>query len=147
MYSQDNLLYILTMLEAIEKVFIYSGEFEGAEELFQANDQLNYNACNNLLLAISEESKKIEDQLKNEFDTIAWTHIAQFRNRLAHDYRGIDREVVYHIIQGYLPDIKEVLVQMIDQLPTGAQLILQQALFSGFYKHLGYLKTDTDRSK
>ena len=141
MYSKDNLIYLLTMLEAIEKVFIYSLEFESAEELFRANDQLNYNACNNLLLAISEESKKIDSQLKDEFSNISWVQIAKFRNRLAHDYRGIDLEVVYNIIQGYLPDLKEALIQMIDKLATEARPILQQALFSDFYKHLAYLRS------
>ena len=145
MYSKDNLVYILTILEAIEKIFIYSGQFENANVFFQANDQLNYNASNNLLLAIGEESKKINSQLKNEFGSIPWIQIAQFRNRLAHDYRGIDPEVIYNIIQGYFPDLREVLVQMIDKLEANTQHILQQALFSDFYKHLVYLRSDTDR--
>ena len=145
MYSKGNLVYILTILEAIEKIFIYSGKFDGADALFRANDQLNYNASNKLLLAIGEESKKIDSQLKNEFDNIPWGLIAQFRNRLAHDYRGIDPEVIYNIIQGYLPDLTEVLIQMIDKLETDAQHILQQALFSDYYKHLMYLKSDLDR--
>ena len=76
MYSKGNLIYILTILEAIEKIFIYSSEFESADAFFQANDQLNYNASNNLLLAIGEESKKIDSQLKNEFDNIPWVQIA-----------------------------------------------------------------------
>ena len=144
MYSKGNLIYILTILEAIEKIFIYSSEFESADAFFQANDQLNYNASNNLLLAIGEESKKIDSQLKNEFDNIPWVQIAQFRNRLAHDYRGINPEVIYNIIQGYLPDLKGVLVQMIDKLETGTQPFLQQALFSDFYKHLAYLSSGAD---
>ncbi len=147
MYSRNNLVYILTMLEAIEKVFIYSREFETAQEFFTANDQLNYNASNNLLLVIGEESKKIEHNLKSEFTDIPWPLIAQLRNRLAHDYRGIDPEIIYNVIQGYLPELKGALVRMIDRLDIDKELILREALTSDFYQHLTYLITDASPGK
>jgi uncharacterized protein with HEPN domain len=134
------------MLEAVEKIFIYSREFETANDFFKANDQLNYNASNNLLLVIGEESKKLETDLKNEFIEIPWPLIAQLRNRLAHDYRGINPEVIHNIIQGYLPDLKKVLIQMIDQLAID-KLVLQEALFSDFYTHLTYLNSDTSTGR
>lgn len=60
MYSGDNLLYILTILEAIEKVLKFTGRFQSAKGFFEADDQLYFHATTNLLLAIGEESKKIE---------------------------------------------------------------------------------------
>lgn len=49
-----------------------------------------------------------------------------------------------NIIQGYLPDLKKVLIKMIDRLAIEKQLVLQEALFSDFYKHLTYLMPDSD---
>ena len=49
MFSSKNILHILTMLEAIEKIFIYSADFKDAEEFYFKNKQLNFNATVNLL--------------------------------------------------------------------------------------------------
>ena len=54
MYNSKNLTYILTILEAIEKISYYSKEFEDEEEFYFANKQLNFNATVNLLIAIGE---------------------------------------------------------------------------------------------
>ena len=64
MFSSKNLTYILTILEAIEKIFYYSKEFKDEEEFYFANKQLNFNASVNLLIAIGEENKKIDKELK-----------------------------------------------------------------------------------
>lgn len=64
MFSSKNLTYVLTMLEAIEKVLFYTEEFEDEESFFQANRQLNFNATTNLLIAIGEESL-VWDVIKN----------------------------------------------------------------------------------
>jgi uncharacterized protein with HEPN domain len=66
MFESKNMLYILTMLEAIEKVFIYSSDFVDEEEFYDANRQLNFNATVNLLIAIGEENKKIDTIIKNK---------------------------------------------------------------------------------
>ncbi len=147
MYSKDNLVYILTMLEAIEKIFIYSDKFDSAHGFFKANDQLNYNGSNNLLLAIGEESKKLDTDLKNEYPEIPWPLISQLRNRLAHDYRGLDPEIIFNIIHSYLPDLKKVLILMIDCLTMDKDQLLSEVLFSDFYRHLSYLRPDTKKGE
>ena len=60
MFSGDNLLYLLTMLEAIEKVERYTMPFDDAQDFFQKDDQLHFHASSHLLLAIGEESKYLE---------------------------------------------------------------------------------------
>ncbi len=95
MYSSDNLLYILTILEAIEKVKKYTNRFPSAKAFFDADDQLFFHATTNLLLTIGEESKKLEKGLKNEFPNIPWNAIAGMRNRLVHDHRGDDLNLVF----------------------------------------------------
>ncbi len=45
---KNDLLYILNMLESIEKIKIYSKNFDNAEDFFNSNDQINFNAALNL---------------------------------------------------------------------------------------------------
>lgn len=58
MYNEKNFLYILSILEAIEKIFLDSEAYESAETFWEANDQMNFNACLTLLIAVGEDSKK-----------------------------------------------------------------------------------------
>ncbi|MBI9039557.1 MAG: hypothetical protein JEY97_15620 [Bacteroidales bacterium] len=62
----------------------YRSSFSSGE-LFQANDQMNFNACQILLLTIGEESKKIEAFLKFQLSSTPWELIAGLRNRLTND--------------------------------------------------------------
>ncbi len=138
MFESKNMLYILTMLEAIEKVFIYSSDFVDEEEFYDANRQLNFNATVNLLIAIGEENKKIDKDLKTS-TTVNWKNISAMRDKLSHDYRGVDESIVWNIIQEYLPKLKEALIEIIPQVDN-YQNYLDEALMSDYYKDLLYLK-------
>ena len=89
MFEKTSLFYICTTLEAIEKIEIYSGSFQNGQELREANDQMNFNAISRLLLAIGEETKKIEEPLLNLQPQINWISIVGLRNgsRLQRDRR------------------------------------------------------------
>ncbi len=138
MYNKRNLTYILTILEAIEKAFIYTEDILDAEEFLNANDQLNFNACQTLLLVIGEETKKIDKDLKNEYDSIPWHLIAGLRNRIAHDYRSINPNISFDIIKNYLNPLKEVLIEMLEKIEFEPSLLVK-AVGSLHYSHLKYL--------
>lgn len=139
MYSDDNLAYIFTMLECIEKVFIYAGDYTNAEELAWENDQRDYNAIWALLLVIGEESKKINSNLKKELHTIPWQNVTGMRNYMAHDYRGIDHDRVWEVVKISLPELKNALIVMIDKIAYEKQMVVR-ALNSPYYRHIQYLR-------
>lgn len=120
MFSNKNLAYILTALEAIEKIILYTSDFQDPEDFYEANDQLNFNGTYNLLLTIGEETRKIEARLKKDFSEIPWHRIKGLRNYLAHDYRGTDPEIIFDITKNYLPGLKTVLIKMVDLLSIDA---------------------------
>ncbi len=89
-------------------------------------------------MAIGEESKKINDVLKDNFSFVEWDRIAGIRNRIAHDYRGIDAEIVFHIIKNELSVLIEVMIKML--ISTGITRIeVEKYIQSDYYKHLNYL--------
>ena len=139
MYNLNNLSYICTMLECIEKVFLYSSPFDNVEDFIWANDQQNYNASWGLLLVIGEESKRLDSGLKNEHQQIPWRNIAGMRNFLAHDYRGIDFDLVYEVINVNLPDLKDALIDMVDKVNYDKAL-LTEVIDSPYYRHIQYLR-------
>lgn len=138
MYDSTNMLHILTILEAIEKIFIYAQDFDNEEDFYSANKQLNFNATVNLLIAIGEENKKIDSGLKTS-TVINWKNVSAMRDKIAHNYRGVDESLVWNIIQEYLPKLKIALVEVIPKIENH-QLYLQEALESQYYEDLGYLR-------
>ena len=138
MYDSKNIIHILTMLEAIEKIFLYSKDFENEEDFYYANKQLNFNATINLLIACGEENKKIDDELKSS-NIVNWKNISAMRDKISHDYRGIDETIVWDIIKNHLPNLKKALIEIIPKIDNYENYI-KEALNSEYYEDLSYLK-------
>ncbi len=138
MFDKRNLAYLLTALEAIEKTFLYTQDVANSDDFLEINSQMNFNACQTLLLVIGEETKKLDPQLRNNFSNIPWHLIVSFRNRIAHDYRSIDPYISFDIIRNYLPELKEVLIAMLDQISFEREL-LERVLGTPYYANIKYL--------
>ncbi len=61
---RNDLMHLLNILESIGKIGIYLKNGSTAEELFNLNKQLNYNAILNLLAHIGDTTSKIYNQIK-----------------------------------------------------------------------------------
>ena len=138
MYSDKNLIYIFTILESIEKINLYTKNFLDDESFYYANDQMNFNAVVSLLIAIGEENKKIEQQIKDDY-AFSWNDISKMRDKISHNYRGINPYMVWDIIQNSLGDYKKLLVNILPNIDE-YEVALDDALDSKFYTHLQYLK-------
>ena len=104
--ERNDLLYLLNILEYIGKIWKYTENAKNAEELFELNDQLNLNASLTLLANIGENVSKITEKTKQDYYNIEWKQIKDFRNRIVHDYVGIDLAMVYEIITNDLRTLK-----------------------------------------
>ena len=133
MYNKKNILYIVSSISAIEKISNYTNGFTNADDLLQANNQLNFNATLTLLIAIAEQTKKIEPQLLQTAPEIEWQNILDMRNVLTHDYRGIDPEIVFDVVIIELPKLKKAFIQFLSHLPQDA---VAEILQTNQYKHL-----------
>ena len=136
-----DLLYLLTILESLEKIELYTHGISSGEEFYKCKDQLIFNACLNLLMAIGEESKKISDDLKStaSFD---WRPVISLRNKLAHDYRGIDFLIIWDILKQHLPALKKVSIQLVVTCYNrgGFELkLLREMIHQEHFRHLEFL--------
>ena len=137
MFDSKNMIYILTILEAIEKIFIYFNEFNNDEDFYYANKQLNFNGAVNLLIVIGEENKKIDTKLKTS-KAINWKNISALRDKISHNYRGVDESIVWDIIQNHLPKLKIALIKMLPKIEN-SQTYINQAIQTIYYEDLQYL--------
>lgn len=69
-------------MESIEKIMLYTADFSDKQTFYNSDDQVQYNAVCHLLLAIGEETIKLEDRLKEEMAFIAWDQIGSCETEL-----------------------------------------------------------------
>lgn len=58
---------------------------------------------------IGEVANRIDTDFREKNKEIEWKRIKGFRNRIVHEYFGIDYKIVWEIIQKYLDEMIEVL--------------------------------------
>ena len=112
---RNDLVYLLGILNSTGKIKIYSEKYVSSEEFYKANNQLNFNACLNLLANIGENANKLSDELKLKYPETEWKKIIGLRNKVVHDYTGLDLLITYETIKSNLPELEN---QIIDILVT-----------------------------
>ena len=102
-------LLLLDMMEAAVKILKYT---QGLTfEDFLADDKTIDAVVRNFEI-IGEASLRIDEDFRLENPQIEWKKLRGFRNRIVHDYFGIDYEIVWSILT---QDLEELVFQL-DQL-------------------------------
>jgi uncharacterized protein with HEPN domain len=99
-------VYLLDMLDACLKAssFISGISFEGF-----ARDEKTQFAVIRALEIIGEASKKIPQVFKDQTPEIPWRSIAGMRDKMIHDYMGVNQAVVWKTVIEDLPPLIEQL--------------------------------------
>lgn len=100
------------MLEAAEKIQKYTAHLNFETFL---KSEMTIDAVARNFEIIGEAANRIDSDFKSQNQQIGWLRITGFRNRIIHDYFGIDYEIMWHIIEDNLTDLIRKLQQMIDQ--------------------------------
>ena len=113
MFEKDR-LNILTMLDAVAKIFDYTKEYSNADEFYRS--QRDFDAAMMNFIILGEMVTRLSDQFTEKFNQVDWYKICGFRNIVAHNYFGIDAEEVWEIIQFHLPKLRDNLNTIIDSM-------------------------------
>ena len=133
MSNNKQILYIISALAASQKAMHYGQKYSNPKEFFEANEQMPFNATLTLLMAIGEEVKKIDNNLLQTQPNILWQDLKDMRNFLAHDYRGVDLDIVFAVVKVELPKLSEAFIALLHSFPKTE---VEEALQNEYYKHL-----------
>ena len=113
MSKRSSRLLLEDLLLNIEKITEYTSglSFDNFLEDSRTSDAVIRN-----FEIIGEAANRLPDEMKEKFPEIDWYRIRGFRNRIVHDYMGIDYQMVWLIKENYLPKLKAQIQNILDRL-------------------------------
>lgn len=64
---------------------------------------------------IGEATKKIPADIKVKWSTIQWKNMAGMRDRLIHDYMGVNYTIVWDVIKNKIPDMQKQISEFLTE--------------------------------
>ena len=74
-------------------------------EAFAADETLRRAFVRSLEI-VGEAAKKIPDDFRARHSTVEWRAMAGMRDRLIHDYFGVDFELVWDVVHSRIPELR-----------------------------------------
>lgn len=103
---KNDLAYIENILDCIRKINEFSNGLSLSD--FKTNEMVQDAIIRNIEI-IGEASKKISKETKQIHHKIPWKEIAGMRDKLIHDYLGVDVIVVWKTIREDIPVLDELI--------------------------------------
>lgn len=111
MSDRDYKLLLEDILDAGEKVKRYTKNLSYDDFI---NNDLAKDAVARNFEVMGEAAKMVPEHIKNQYPHVEWQRIIGLRNRIIHEYFGIDYQIVWQIIQHQL----DVFLDEIRSIPT-----------------------------
>ncbi len=105
--------YLFDISDAINKIEKFCVGFD-LEKFSQ--DEKTQDAVIRRFEIIGEAVNNIPTKVKNRYKEIPWKEMAGMRNKLVHEYFGVDKKVVWKTIKEDVPELKEKILKIIKDL-------------------------------
>lgn len=115
MSKRSEILMIKDMHESISVIEIFLIDF--TEDDFYRDRKTKDAVVRNLEI-IGEASNQLSKKFKEKNSKIPWREAADLRNKIIHDYAGIDYKMLWAIIHKDLPALKQQLAELIANITT-----------------------------
>lgn len=102
MSKRDPKLLVGDILDSAYKILEYTNGLDFKEFI---NDGKTVDAVIRNFEIIGEAANRLPEEFKDKFPSIDWHRIRGFRNRIVHDYFGIDYSIVWQIKEAFLPEM------------------------------------------
>lgn len=96
-----------------EVSFILSNTKEISQNDF-VNDEVLSRAILRSIEIIGKACKKLPTEFRTKYPKIDWKEMAGTRDKLIHDYFGVDYDIVWDIIKNELPELQTEIQHIID---------------------------------
>ncbi len=111
--KKDPRIFIEHILESIQLIEKYSES--KSEQDFRNSIQIQDSITRRIEI-IGEAVKNIPAEIKDKYPDIPWKKIVGMRDILIHEYFGIDIDLTWEVVVRDIPDLKEQILQIRNDL-------------------------------
>ncbi len=99
---KDDRVYLQHIRDALQDIAAYCGSEHGAFR----DDRMRQDATLRKLEVIGQAVKNLSEDTKSRQPEIPWKQIAGMRDKVIHDYFGVNLEIVWAVVQKELPKLR-----------------------------------------
>ena len=110
--SKEPVEYLRHIFDECKFILSVSGNDFSKDDLLQ--DETIKRVLVRSLEIIGEATKKIPADFKTKWNSINWKNMAGMRDRLIHDYIGINYSIVWDVVINKIPELSEQIRNVIE---------------------------------
>ena len=111
--KKDPLIFLKHIEESIERIERF---MRGVDRQRMEKDELLQSALIRQIEVIGEAVKNLEIGFTVKYPYVEWSEIAGMRDKLIHNYFGIDLETIWKVIKKDIPELRKQIKQILSDL-------------------------------
>ncbi len=108
--NKDNQVYLGHILECIDSIESYTSKITFDE--FTSNKMIQDAVLRNFEV-MGEAAKNLSKKFREDYPNIPWKRIAGLRDKLIHNYSGVNLKTIWNSIETELPPLKNSIEKLL----------------------------------
>ncbi len=104
-------MYLADILLAMDRIAEY---IDGYDFISFKRDYKTVDAVIRNFEIIGEASKNLPIEIKEKYPDVPWQEMYYLRNKVSHEYFGIDYEIIWDVAINYLPENRQQIEKIIE---------------------------------